>query len=61
MSESREDFKYELCELCELVLQVLDAQKKYFKSRDREDLIASKQLEAKLRNVAVGILEVIRG
>ncbi len=39
-------------QLATLVLQVLDAQKQYFKTRDRADLIASKQLEAQLRKQA---------
>ncbi len=42
--------------LAELVIEVLDAQKKYFKTRDRDDLIASKQLETKLRREALDIL-----
>ncbi len=36
-------------ELAFAVLKVLDAQKRYFKSRDRDDLIVSKALEIALR------------
>ena len=36
-------------ELARVVLTVLDAQQRYFRSRSREDLIASKQLERDLR------------
>lgn len=39
-------------ELAELVIQVLDAQKKYFRTRKREDMIASMELEKKLREAA---------
>lgn len=42
-------------ELALLALQVLDAQQTYFKSRSKDDLIASKQLEAKLRKAAMDI------
>ena len=44
-------------ELAELVMQVLNAQKQYFKSRSQMDLVASKQLEARLRKEATAILE----
>lgn len=44
-------------ELAKLVIEVLEAQRKYFKSRSRDDLIASKQLEAKIRLMARAILE----
>lgn len=43
--------------LAELVIEVLNAQKQYFKSRAQPDLIASKQLEARLRKEATAILE----
>ena len=45
-----------LPELATLALAVLDAQQKYFKSRSRDDLIASKQLENELLNVSRRIL-----
>jgi hypothetical protein len=35
-------------EFVNLVKQVREAQKKYFKTRDRNDLVASKQLERRL-------------
>lgn len=44
-------------DLAKLVIEVLDAQKRYFKSRAQEDLIASKQLEKELRDKANAILE----
>ena len=44
-------------ELAQLVIETLEAQKKYFKTRSKEDLIASKQLESKLRLIARGIIE----
>ena len=44
-------------ELAKAVIEVLDAQKKYFKSRTQNDLVASKQLEAALRKSATAILE----
>ena len=37
-----------LREVTELAKQVRAAQKKYFKTRDRNDLVASKQLERRL-------------
>lgn len=40
------------------VLEVLDAQKKYFKSRQKTDLIESKRLESRLRELAKSYLEV---
>ena len=46
----------ELHSLSQLVLEVLDAQKKYFKTRDKDDLIASKQLEKRLRDKASSYL-----
>lgn len=39
-------------QLAALVIEVLDAQKRYFATRDKADLIASKQLETRLRKVA---------
>ena len=45
--------------LAELAIEVLDAQQRYFKSRDRADLIASKQLESRLRKEARGILTTL--
>lgn len=48
----------ELHSLSTLVIQVLDAQKKYFKTREKDDLIASKQLEKRLRDRAASYLEV---
>jgi hypothetical protein len=44
-------------ELAAVVLKVLDAQARYFKSRLREDLIASKQIE---RDLKERCLEIIR-
>lgn len=44
-------------DLAKLVIEVLDAQKRYFKTRKQEDLIASKQLEKELRDKANRILE----
>lgn len=43
--------------LARLALRVLDAQKQYFKTRAKDDLIASKQLEKELRQLAQQILE----
>jgi len=45
--------------LAGLVIEVLDAQQRYFKSRDRADLIASKQLESRLRKEARAILTTL--
>jgi hypothetical protein len=45
-----------LPELATLALATLDAQQKYFKTRSRDDLIASKQLEKELRQAAEGAL-----
>jgi len=45
--------------LAALAIEVLDAQQKYFKSRDRADLIASKQLESRLRKEARSILTTL--
>lgn len=44
-------------QLAALVIEVLDAQKQYFKTRDRIDLIKSKELEKKLRIGARYILD----
>ncbi len=44
-------------DLAKLVIEVLDAQKRYFKSRSQVDLIASKQLESELRKKANAALE----
>ena len=44
-------------DLAKLVIEVLDAQKRYFKTRKQEDLIASKQLEKELRDKSNAILE----
>lgn len=46
----------EALELAVMVVKVLDAQKKYFKTRDRFDLIKSKDLEKELRQMAEGLL-----
>jgi hypothetical protein len=43
-------------ELAALVLHVLDAQQKYFKTRAKDDLIASARLEKELRTAAQAIL-----
>ena len=43
--------------LARLVIAVLDAQKKYFKGRNKQDLIASKELEKQLRERATAMLE----
>ena len=52
------DIVGELHSLSRLVIEVLDAQKKYFKTREKDDLIASKQLEKRLRDKAASYLEV---
>lgn len=44
-------------QLAKLCIQVLNAQKKYFETRDRADLIASKALESKLRTAANSIID----
>ena len=44
-------------DLAKLVIEVLDAQKRYFKSRTKDDLIASKVLEGELRRKANAVLE----
>ena len=49
-----------LYELSELAIEVLDAQKKYFKSRATEDLLASKQSEVMLRELATEVQEFLR-
>lgn len=43
-------------ELAQLARKTLDAQQQYFKSRSKDDLIASKELERKLRKEANEIL-----
>lgn len=43
-------------QLAKLVILVLNAQRKYFETRDRADLIASKALESKLRTAANTII-----
>lgn len=48
--------EFEIVSLARLALWVLDAQRKYFKSRDKLDLIASKELEAQLRTEAENVL-----
>ena len=45
-----------LSELATLALATLDAQRKYFKSRRREDLIESKRMEKELRKASVEVL-----
>jgi hypothetical protein len=44
--------KPSLEELAGQVLLVLDAQQKYFASRDKNDLVNSRKLEAQLRRMA---------
>ncbi len=44
-------------DLAKLVIEVLDAQKKYFKTRGKDDLIASERLESELRTKANQALE----
>jgi hypothetical protein len=44
--------KPSLEELAAQVLLVLDAQQKYFASRDKNDLVNSRKLEAQLRRMA---------
>jgi hypothetical protein len=46
----------ETIELAHMILDVLNAQQQYFKSRSKEDLIASKQLERILRQHAEQIV-----
>jgi len=41
--------------LAELALRTLDAQRHYFSTRNREDLIVCKQLEAQLRHACIQI------
>lgn len=43
-------------ELATLALDVLDAQQRYFKTREKDDLIASKKLEKRLREMASNVL-----
>jgi hypothetical protein len=43
-------------QLAKLCILVLNAQKQYFATRDREDLIKSKALESQLRTAANAIL-----
>lgn len=43
-------------ELAQLALDVLYAQQRYFKSRDTDDLMHSKQLERRLREMASNVL-----
>lgn len=43
-------------ELAELALKVLDGQQRYFHHRTKENLVASKQDEARLRRAATAIL-----
>lgn len=56
--DDREMYMAELHKLSRLVIEVLDQQKKYFKTRLREDLIQSKKMEADLRAKAKSYLEV---
>lgn len=44
-------------ELAALAIEVLDAQKKYFRTRQKDDLFASKVLESKLKLAALSIIE----
>lgn len=44
--------------LARLAIDVLDAQKRYFKTRAKDDLIESKRLEKELRGLASSYLEV---
>ena len=46
-----------LVDLAIAVIDMLDGQKRYFRSRSQADLIASKQAEAKLRKVCQEILQ----
>lgn len=46
--------------LADRVIAVLDAQKKYFKTRDQKDLIASKEMENDLRSDCEFILGTAR-
>jgi hypothetical protein len=46
-----------LPELAALVIEVMDAQQKYFKSRQRDDLIACKVLEKELMERAREVIK----
>lgn len=52
------DYMGEIHRLSQLILDTLNAQKKYFKTRITDDLIASKKLEKELRDKADSYLEV---
>lgn len=43
--------------LAQLVLKVLDAQKEYFRSRDKEQLRECKRLEEKLRDACYLVID----
>ncbi len=53
--------EWSLRDLADLALRTLAAQQTYFKTRSRDDLIASKQLEAELKRAATEALAVVRG
>ena len=43
-------------ELAQLVIDTLEAQKRYFRTRSQVDLISSKQIEARLRKSAEEVI-----
>jgi hypothetical protein len=43
--------------LARMVIETLEAQQRYFRSRSREDLIASKQLEVKLLRTCEAVID----
>jgi exonuclease I len=53
LDEAR-DMMNDLRGIVELARQVREAQKKYFKTRDRNDLVASKQIERRLDDALSG-------
>lgn len=44
-------------QLAQLAIQVLDAQQTYFRTRTKDDLVASKRLEGKLRTACEFVLQ----
>ena len=52
------DYMGEIHRLSQLILDTLNAQKKYFKTRITDDLIARKKIEKELRDKADSYLEV---
>jgi hypothetical protein len=50
-----------ILEFCAKAIAMLNAQEKYFKTRDRADLIASKKLEKELRRECEEVLGVQPG